>query len=160
MKAASLHELKCALKTIPPAQLLDVCLHLAKYKKENKELLSYLLFEADNEAAYILSVKDLINSQLEDVNISNLYFAKKTIRKILRTASKYIKYSGSRQTEAELLLFFCKKLKNSDMPLHTSLTINNLYQRQIQKIEKALATMHEDLQYDYREELKPLMQFE
>lgn len=52
MKAASLNELKNELNTLPPLQLLDICLHLAKYKKDNKELITYLLFEAQNEAAY------------------------------------------------------------------------------------------------------------
>jgi hypothetical protein len=154
MKAASLSELKAELKTLPPAQLLDICLHLAKYKKDNKELLTYLLFEAHDEVAYIKNVKDLITEQFYGINTSNIYFAKKSIRKILRTTSKYIKYSGSKQTEVELLLYFCKKLKDSDIPMHTSTALSNLYDRQIQKIEKALATMHEDLQYDYREELR------
>jgi hypothetical protein len=157
MKAASINEIKCELKTLPAAQLLDICLHLAKYKKDNKELLSYLLFEAHDEPAYVENVKSMIAGQFEDVHKSNIYFAKKTIRKILRTTGKYIKYSGARQTEVELLLFFCNKLKNSDVPMHTSTALTNLYQRQIQKIEKTLLTMHEDLQHDYREELEPLL---
>jgi len=157
MKAASLNELKIELKTLPPAQLLDMCLHLAKYKKDNKELLTYLLFEANNEATYIQSVKDLMDEQFEGMNKSNTYFAKKTVRKILRTVGKYIRYSGSKETETELLIYFCKKLKGSGIPMNTSTALTNLYQRQIQKIEKALATMHEDLQYDYREEMRLLM---
>lgn len=157
MKAASLNELKNELKILKPMQLLDICLHLAKYKKENKELISYLLFEAHDEPSYIKSVKDLIVEQFQDINKTNMYFAKKTIRKILRTTTKYIKYSGSKQTEVELLLFFCKKLQASNIPMQTSTALSNLYQRQILKIEKALAAMHEDLQYDYLEELKSFM---
>jgi hypothetical protein len=156
MKAASLNELKNELKSLTPPQLLELCLHLAKYKKDNKELLTYLLFEAQDEEAYIKSVKDLITEQFETINKSNIYYAKKTIRKILRITGKYIRYSGSHQTEAELLLFFCATLKNSDIPMYKSTALSNLYQRQIQKIEKALATMHEDLQYDYREELRKI----
>jgi hypothetical protein len=156
MKTASLNELRNELKTLPFKQLLDICEHLAKYKKDNKELLTYLLFEANDEAAYIKNIKNLISEQFESINKSNIYFAKKTIRKVLRTTSKYIKYSGSRQTEAELLIFFCKKLKSQNIPMHTNISLSNLYQRQIQKIKKALATMHEDLQYDYGEELKAL----
>ena len=156
MKAASLTELKHELKTLTPAQLVDLCLHLSKYKKENKELLTYLLFEADNEAAYVKNVKEMVTELFGDVNMSSIYLAKKTIRKILRITAKYIKYSGSRQTEAELLLFFCKQLNHSGIPIHTSQAMINLYQRQIQKIEKAIATMHEDLQYDYQEDIKEL----
>jgi len=156
MKAASLSEIKNELKTIPPAKLLELCLHLAKYKKENKELLSYLLFEAQDEPFYVKSVKELVEEQFGDVNKSNVYLAKKTIRKILRTTAKYIKYSGLKQTEVELLLFFCKKLKESRVPLHTGTALGNIYDRQIYKIEKAMAAMHEDLQYDYEEEFENL----
>jgi hypothetical protein len=157
MKAASLKELKNELKTLASSQLLDICLHLAKYKKENKELLSYLLFEAGDEAHYIRSVKELITEQFGEINKSNSYLAKKTVRKILRTTSKYIKYSGSKQTEVELLLFFCKKLKHSKISLHNNTALGNLYQRQLQKAEKALASMHEDLQYDFKEDLNLLL---
>jgi membrane-anchored protein YejM (alkaline phosphatase superfamily) len=157
IKAASLSELKKELQTLPPAKVLELCMHLAKYKKENKEFLSYLLFEAYNEQAYIKDVKDQIDELFDGMNKSSLYLAKKTIRKILRATNKYAKYSGSKQTEAELLLFFCKTLKKSGVPIHTSTALSNLYQGQIQKINKALATLHEDLQHDYAEELKTLL---
>lgn len=156
MKAATLSEIKAELKTLPPAQLVDICLHLAKFKKDNKEMLTYLLFEAQDETAYIKSTKDLISEQFDDINRSNIYYAKKTIRKILRTTAKFIKYSGSKQTETELLIFFCKKLKQSGISIQSSTALTNLYERQIHKIEKALSAMHEDLQFDYREELENL----
>jgi hypothetical protein len=157
MKAATLSELKNELHTLPPTQVLELCLHLAKYKKENKELLSYLLFDASDEQEFINSVKDEIDEQLLNLNRSSLFLAKKTIRKMLRTANKYIRYSGNKRTEVDLLIYFCKKLKGSGVPMHKSVALTNLYQRQIQKIKKALSTLHEDLQYDYQEELKPLI---
>ena len=157
MKAATLSELKAELHTIPPSQLMELCLHLAKYKKENKELLSYLLFDAGDEQGYIKSVKDEIDEQLLNLNKSSLYLAKKTLRKILRTTNKHIRYSGLKRTEVDLLIYFCRKLKNSGVPIYKSVVLSNLYQRQIQKIKKALATLHEDLQYDYEEELKSLI---
>ena len=157
MKAASIKELKTELETLSSEQVFDLCMHLAKYKKENKELLTYLLFQAGDEKSYISEVKDLIDEQFEAVNKSNLYLAKKMIRKILRTSNKYIKYSGSKQTEVELHIFFCKKLKNSGIPLHSNTALGNLYQRQILKINKAMASLHEDLQYDYSVEIKELL---
>lgn len=156
MKAATLSEIKAELKTLPPAQLIDLCLHLAKFKKDNKELLTYLLFEAQDESAFVKSARDLINEQFGEINRSNIYYAKKTIRKILRTTAKFIKYSGSKQTETELLIFFCKKLKHSGINIQSSTALTNLYGRQINKIEKALSAMHEDLQFDYREDLENL----
>jgi len=44
MKAASSKEIKSALIEQSPTQLTELCLRLARFKKENKELLTYLLF--------------------------------------------------------------------------------------------------------------------
>ena len=131
-------------------------MRLAKYKKDNKELLTYLLFEATDEQGYIEGVKSEIDQQLEEMNKSNVYLAKKSLRKTLRITNKYIKYSGSKQTEVELLIYFCKKMKITKLPISTNSVLNNLYQRQIQRIKKSLSTLHEDLQYDYKEDIESL----
>lgn len=156
MKAASIHEIKQELNSVAPAKLLELCLRLAKYKKENKELLTYLLFEAHDEAAFIVAVKDDMREQFSQINHSNLYFAKKSVRKILRTTAKYIRHTGSKQAEVELLLFFCSTLVDSPIPIHKNTVLNNLYQFQLKKIEKVIATLHEDLQYDYLKALTQL----
>ena len=56
MKAASIHELQKELKELEQKQVMELCIRLAKYKKENKEFLSYLLFEAHDEKAYIKNI--------------------------------------------------------------------------------------------------------
>ncbi len=132
-------------------------MRLAKYKKENKELLTYLLFEANDEKAYIEGVKREIDLGFEGMNRSNLYFAKKSIRKTLRITNKFIKYSGSKQTEVELLIHFCKTLNNYNLPIKSSTVLSNLYQKQLQRIRKALSTLHEDMQYDYNDDLESLV---
>ncbi len=154
MKAASLKEIKTELDTLHPKQVRELCMRMAKYRKENKELLTYLLFEAQDEESYIVAVKAEIDELFKDVNKSHTYFAKKTIRKILRIANRHIRYSGSKQTEVELLIHFCKQLKASGIPLRVNSVTGNIYQRQIHKINKSLATLHEDLQYDYSEEMR------
>ncbi len=153
MKAASLSELKHELTSLKPAELIALCMRLAKYKKENKELLTYLLFEANEEKAYIEGIKVEIDLAFEGMNKSNIYLAKKSIRKALRIANKYIKYSASKQTEVEVLIHFCQKLKKSGLSYKNSIVLNNLHQRQVQRIRKALSYLHEDLQFDYNEEI-------
>ncbi len=60
MRTATINELKKELGTVPHAQLVgELCLRLAKYKKESKELLTYLLFEAHSLDGYIASVKEI-----------------------------------------------------------------------------------------------------
>ena len=156
MKTSSISEIKQELINTPANQLIELCLQLAKYKKENKELLTYLLFESYDQEAYIKNVKADIDEQFENVNKQNLYFAKKSLRKILRVTSKYIRHTGSKQAEAELLIYFCGALKQSGIAIHKSTALKNLYQQQLKKINKAVATMHEDLQYDYLKELEKL----
>ena len=157
MKAASISDIKQELTNLQPAKLLDLCLRLAKYKKDNKELLNYLLFEANDEQTYISNVKTEMEKAFAEINQSNLYFAKKSLRKILRNTAKHIRYTASKQAEVELLLHFCQTLKHSGIPLKNSTVLNNLYQFQLKKVAKVIATLHEDLQYDYLKELNQLM---
>lgn len=156
MKPASLALIKQELTALPQKELLKLCLRLARYKTENKELLTYLLFESGDEAEYIRAIKEEIDAQFSEINTSHLYFARKSIRKILRNINKYIRYSGSKQTEAELLIFFCLKLRASGIQYQTVASLGNMYRNQLLKIGKAISTLHEDLQYDYKEELKAL----
>lgn len=156
MKAASLKEIKTELASYPRADLETLCLRLVKYKKENKELLSYLLFESSNEIKYIEEVKLQIDTEFNRINNSSLFLAKKTIRKVLRTTQKYIRYSGLKRTEAELLMYFCFKMKNSGISIGKSKAMNNLYNRQLEKIHKVISSLHEDLRYDYQLEIEEM----
>ena len=156
MKAASINELKQELNLVSPAKLLELCVRLARYKKDNKELLSYLLFDAHDEPGYIAAVKAEMDEQFREINTSNLYFAKKTLRKILRLTNKYIRYTASKSAEVELLLYYCQALSSSGIAFKKNTALNNLYLAQQKKISKVVATMHEDLQYDYLRELDSL----
>ena len=156
MKASTISTLRKELNTLPAGDLMELCLKLIKYKKENKELVSYLLFDANNEPEFIKSIKEEIDIQFAEINMSHLYFAKKSIRKILKSTNKYIRYSGHKQTEVELLIYFCAKLKQSKIPYKSSNSLLNLFKNQVRKIHLAISSLHEDLQHDYMEELTAL----
>ena len=57
MKPATITEIKKELKFRSQEQLIEYCLTMARFKLESKELLTYLVFESENEQAYIDSVK-------------------------------------------------------------------------------------------------------
>lgn len=156
MKVATIHELKEELLAAKPAALAGLCLRLARFKKENKELLTYLLFEAHDEQGYIQSIKAEIDELFAEINLSQLYFAKKSLRKIVRIINKYSRYSAIKTTEMELRLHFCGRLKASGIPIRQNAVISNLYDSQLKKTGTLLGTLHEDLQYDYRKELSGL----
>jgi len=129
------------------------CLRLARYKKENKELLGYLLFDAHDEPGYIQQVKEQIELLFEEISDRNLYLTKKILRKILRYTNRQIKYSGIPLTELELRIFFCEKIREARIPLSTGTVLFNLYQQQLKKIDSVLAKLPEDLQSDYSNSL-------
>lgn len=157
MKAASLNELQKELTTLEPKRVLELCARLMKYKKENKELLTYLLFEAHDEENFIKIIKEETDRQFSEMNRSNLYLAKKSIRKILRMLNKFIRYSGVKETELELRIYYCTKLKQSNIPIDESKVLTNLYNNQLNKIKTTLSKLHEDLQYEYESSLEGLL---
>jgi len=156
MKATSLIEIKKELQTLDLPAMQAMCLRLAKNKKENKELLGYILFESHDEQGYINNVKEELTELFKTLQAGNLYFVKKTLRKILRFTNRQIKYSGLKQTELELRICFCGKMKETRIPLHPGTVLHNLYQQQRLKISAALARLPEDLQFDYQREIANL----
>ena len=156
MRTASVKELKEELNHFSKEELIKICLRLSKFKKENKELLTYLLFEAHNEEGYIEHIKSEMDELFEQINTRRIYFIKKSIRKILRTIKKYIRYSQKKETEIEVLIYFCQKLNEVKPSIHKNRVLKNLYDRQIESMSKTILKLHEDLQYDFNVELDNL----
>ncbi|TXG35422.1 hypothetical protein [Seonamhaeicola maritimus] len=149
MKAVSVKEIKQELNTLSHKEVQDICLRLSRFKKENKELLTYLLFESHNETGYIESVKAYIDEEFEVINRDSYYYIRKSVRKILRNIKKYVRYSHKKETEVELLLYFCEKLKDFTPSINPSTQLQNMYNRQLLLAKKHISTLHEDLQYDF-----------
>jgi hypothetical protein len=156
MEAASLNEIKRALDELNAPQLKSLCLRLAKYKKENKELLSYLLFEEQDEAGYVESVKNEVSEEFANIPNLNTYYLKKSLRRILKLVNKQIRYSGINTTEVELRIHFCEQVLERNMPLSKSTVLMNLYQQQLKKIHQGLDKLDEDLRFDFEHRVKEL----
>lgn len=156
MQPSSVSEIQKELKALPPKDVLLFCMRLVKYKKENKELMTYLLHHSSDEAGFIQLIKDEVVEDFESLNTSSFFLAKKTIRKILRKINKYSRYSGIDQTELELRIFFCEQLKKSGIKIRQHKVLENLYTGQLKKIDSILNRMHEDLRFDFRDTLEAL----
>lgn len=156
MKSASIQEIKKEITSLNKTDLTTLCIQLAKYKKENKELLNFLLFESHDIDGYIQSAIEEVDELFLSINSSHVYFAKKTLRKILRITNKYIKYSGNKQVEIELLMHYCKKFKALGFHKMKSQALNNLLETQIKKVHKAIESLHEDLQFEYLRTIEKL----
>lgn len=156
MKAVSLKEIRDELKNSSREELIDICSRMIRFKKENKELLSYLLFKSYDEESYVEEVKEEMDEMFEEINTSSTYYMKKTVRKVLRHVKKHIRYSNEKESEIQLLIYYCTKFKELQPSLMRSTAMRNLYYRQISAIRKALKTLHEDLQLDYNEAIESL----
>ncbi|GAA3604051.1 hypothetical protein Q4Q39_09625 [Flavivirga amylovorans] len=156
MKAVTLREIKQELNTLSTQEIQELCLRLSRFKKENKELLTYLLFESHNESGYIESVKSYVDEEFELINRDSYFYIRKSTRKILRNIKKYIRYSQNKETEVELLLYFCQKLKGFSPSINRSVQLQNMYNRQLLLSKKIISKLHEDLQYDFNAILEDL----
>ena len=153
MKAASISDIKKELTEKNTRELQALCWRLARYKVENKELITYLLFEADDENGYVSALKTEIDEMIDALPQGNVYFIKKALRKILRIVNKHLKYSGIPQTEMEVRLHCCSRMLDKRLPFASSTVLSNMYNQQLRKIEAALAKLPEDLQFDYANDL-------
>jgi len=156
LKTHTIHEIQKELNTLDKKQVLDLCMRLAKHKKETKELLSYLLFDVNDEKEYLEKVTIEINVLFNEINRKSSYTTKKGLQKVVRNLSKFIKNSSKKETELDLRIYFCNKVRASRINLDASKIISNIYYREIDKIKAAYSKLHEDLQYDYKERLEEL----
>lgn len=156
MKPEKLSDIKKELSGRTVQELTDLCLRIAKYKKENKELLNYLLFDSADPLAYAEQVKSFLEEDFKTLQ-KHYYYSTKSLRKIIRLMNRYAKYTSSKQVEIELSLWFCTNfllyadLRSSHKPLQALLI------RQMEKISKLLPKLHEDLQFDYQSEFERLL---
>jgi hypothetical protein len=149
MNTASLRDIKLELKNKSKEEITDLCLLMTKYKKVNKELLTYLLYDKQDEAAYVQDIKHEIDNQFDAVNMGSYYFINKGVRKTLRICKKYIRYSKLKETEVEVLIYFCSKVKTVSGHYDRNGTLMNIYDKQLEMARKKISGLHEDLQYDY-----------
>lgn len=155
MKFASLSDIRKELQLLPPKRLQELCLRIAKYKKENKDLLAFLLFEDDNRHVFIEELKSEIDGELAVLTAQgNLYYMKKSLRRILRSLHRYIRFIDDNAQSAELIIWFCGKLREYKLPLSQSAQLRNLYGQQVSKAEKLIGSLHEDVQQDFLSELQ------
>ena len=156
MKAASAKEIRDELKHLEREELLEIVQRLSRFKKENKELLTYLLFQTQDEEKFKAGIKAEMDQEFSEINRSSYYFMKKSMRKVLRNVKKYSRYSGKKETEAELLIYYLHKMNNFKPSVHRNKTLQNLFERQLALVNKIMEKFHEDLQYDLNMELEKL----
>jgi len=148
LEKEKIHDLKKELITRPQKELVELCLSMAKLKTENKEMLSYLLFDSDNPLDYAIRLKDVINEQFETLN-QHYYYSTKMLRKTLRLINKYSRFTKFKQGEIELLLCFAQAYTNQISADTKHQPLLGLQYRSLTKARQLIGKLHEDLISDY-----------
>lgn len=150
MKSATINEIRKELAHLEADQLSAICLRLAKYKVENKELLTYLLYEAHDEQSYVEAIKTEMAEEFDDIsNDINTYYIKKSLRRILRWMNRRVRYSGLPESEVEIRIAFCELVKKRRIPIREGTILGNIYQQQTKKINSLIKKLPEDKRADY-----------
>ena len=150
-------DIKKELQHLDNTQLTELCLRLVRHKKENKELAAYVLFDADNETAFIESLVAENGFMFSQLPYNNYQLAK-GLRKILRFLNKYIKFTASKQVEIELLINFCRNyIQYVDRRASSYKPLRLIFTRQLDKIRSTITKLHEDLQFDYSQDFNAMV---
>jgi hypothetical protein len=153
----SLSDLKKEVMHLSAKELVEVCINMAKLKRENKEYLTYILYNANNIEGFIAEQKLIIDEQFANGTFLHTYIIKKTLRKIVKTITQQIKFAKNKKVDIELLIHFCNHMKEN-LLIQIEPVIDNIYLSQLKKIEKAQSMLHEDLQYDYKKQIEELQE--
>ena len=62
----------------------------------------------------------------------------------------------SKESEMDMRIHFCTRLKNSGIRIQKDKAIFNLYNRQLLKLDTLKESVHEDLAFDYKRQLEQL----
>ena len=155
-RTEKLTKLKHELEALSPPELLKIVLRLAKHKVENKELLSYLLFDAEDPLNYAEYLKEEMETPFLQA-VSHPYYLLKSLRKSLRLITKYYRFTGNRNGEVELLLKLVSSFHEHYKSHYKYAALSKFIFRCLDKAEKSIDKLHEDLQADYIELQKELM---
>ncbi len=155
---ASIKIIKEELSGMTNKELIELITTLLRFKKDNKELCTYILFDSKDEAGYVNNVKAEMETEMETINRYRVKQSLKSIRKVLRNTKKAIRISGKSETEVQLLIHFLTLLRDKNLPYYRFKALTLIYERVIKSIKKAIEDLHEDLRYDYNVELEKLLE--
>ena len=153
---AKLPELKRELEGLPQPELVRLCLRLAKYKVETKELLDYLLWSSEDPIQYAHEFKADVLLPFDSV-FTGSYLFTKSLRKSLRLIAKYTRFTGSKQGECELLLALVEAFFHHYQRGFQTAANSKIIFRCLKKAGANITKLHEDIQADYTENFNNLL---
>ena len=160
MKAAKISELKKELAKLDHDELFDVCVRLAKFKVESKELLTYLLMKADNEIGYADELCDEIDASFNALSVDAVRvrgnrgeFIRRRCAKLFAGWTNPCDSRVTKRLSCRCGSTFAGKIKEKRIRFGSCRVSANLYATQLKKIDKAIEKVHPDLQFDYNQQV-------
>ncbi len=99
-------------------------------------------------------VKDEVDQAFYSIRHLNTHQNKKVLQKIMRVLNKYKRFTQSKTFETEILLYICHSLQKSGLFLGLHTYAGLLLRKTVLKVEKLMESLHEDLRFDYEEDLR------
>ncbi|RYZ88964.1 MAG: hypothetical protein EOP04_08105 [Proteobacteria bacterium] len=90
------------------------------------------------------------------VNTKSVYITKKNLRRIIRIANQFMKYSDDPETPVQILLFICVEINKLPVNFSRSTSLSNILSATRNRLLKQIESLHEDLQYEYKREFQKL----
>ncbi|TVR38558.1 MAG: hypothetical protein EA392_08775 [Cryomorphaceae bacterium] len=149
MNSSSLPQLRKIWKDLSAEELHQLLDRLGRFSRDNKELLHYLLVFGNNEDAYISAICHQLDEGFEGLNRQNITWTRKGLRRLVRMLNRYVRYSGKTDTEIVLRTEFCNRMLVHGIPLEKSAVVGNMFNRELDRISRALSKLHPDQQLDY-----------
>ena len=137
------------MSSLSHKEITELCIRLIRFKKENKELADYFLFEKHQEHSYLLAAKSEIQSLFGNIQTTQPYLVKKSIRKIIRLAERYSKYAANPIIFIELYLEIMQHIQEYFPHWKQVVPLMKITESLEKKSRRLLPKLHEDLQFDY-----------
>jgi len=157
MNIPSLAALKKELSYLEEKELINLLLDLSKFTRDNKAFLYFKLNEKDQPSLFVDTVKEELDELFQKANTTSFYLSKKSAQTIRRKLNKALKFNKNKEDQVELLLYFCEQLQKYGYLKYQHPILQSLFLRQVEKIQKSIAALHEDLQYDYSMRLDEIL---
>ena len=158
MNIPSLAAIKKELSYLDEKELSSLIFDLSKFTRDNKAFLYFKLNERDQPSLFVDTVKEELDEQFQTANTTSFYLTKKSAQTIRRKLNKALKFSKNKEDQVELLLYFCEQLLKYGYLKYKHPVLQSLFLKQTEKIQKSIAALHEDLQYDYSTRLDELLE--
>lgn len=151
-----LSDLKKELLELSKPELIQLCLRVAKLKRENKELLAYLIFDSEDPIFYAQKLKPEIKEVFEQP-FQHAYYLTKSIRKAMRLITKYYRFTSNKQGETELLIYLVEEFYLSWRNEYRYQALGKVIFRCLEKAQSNLKKIDEDFRADFEDPINELV---